>query len=114
MLVYITVHNYLCQYFLIVENVILLIMSCTVFTRLNAAAFITFELAEGGGTYSRAAFIRGHCLLFQRGVTVMRPAMVQVVGPVAGLGALEKELQQLPTALSAKYCIYSIKSLLFR
>ena len=26
-------------------------------TRLNAAAFITFELAEGGGVYSRAAFI---------------------------------------------------------
>ena len=29
----------------------------TIFTRLNAAAFITFELAEGGGAYSRAAFI---------------------------------------------------------
>ena len=29
----------------------------TVFTPLNAAAFITFELAEGEGAYSRAAFI---------------------------------------------------------
>ena len=29
----------------------------TVFTRLNATAFITFELAEGAGAYSRAAFI---------------------------------------------------------
>ena len=29
----------------------------TVFTRLNAAAFITFELAEGGSVYLRAAFI---------------------------------------------------------
>ena len=33
------------------------IYTCTVFTRLNAAAFITFELAERGGAYSRAAFI---------------------------------------------------------
>ena len=32
-------------------------MISTVFTRLNAAAFITFELAEGGDTYSRGAFI---------------------------------------------------------
>ena len=43
----------------------------TVFTRLNTAAFITFELAEGGSAYSRAAFIRGRRLLFQRGVTVL-------------------------------------------
>ena len=44
----------------------------------------------------------------------MRPAMVQAVGTVVGLGALEKESQQLSTTLSAKYCIHSIKSLLFR
>ena len=66
-----------------------------VFTRLNAAAFITFELAEGGDAYSRAAFIRGRRLLFQCGVTVLilllRPAMVQAVGTVAEPGALEKE-----------------------
>ena len=40
--------------------------------------------------------------------------MVQAVGPVVGLGALEKESQQLPTMLSAEYCIYSMKRLLFR
>ena len=83
----------------------------TVFTRLNAAAFITFDLAEGGGVYSRH-------LLFQRGVTVLilllRPAMVQAVGTVTRSGALEKESQQLPTMLSVKYCIYSTKRLLFR
>ena len=90
----------------------------TVLTRLNAAAFITFELAKGGGAYSRAVFIRGWRLLFQHRVTVLilllRPAMVQAVGTVAGPGALEKESQQLPTMLSAKYCIYSMKRLLFR
>ena len=63
----------------------------TVFARLNAAAFITFELAEGGG----AALIQGQHLLFQRGVTVLIlllcPAMVQAVGTVAGPGVLEKE-----------------------
>ena len=69
----------------------------TVFTRLNAAAFITFELAEGGGAYLGAAFIRGRRLLFQCEVTVLilllHPAMVQAVGTVAGSGALEKESQ---------------------
>ena len=63
---------------------------------------------------TRAAFIRGQHLLFQRGGTVinviliiliilLRPAMVQAVGTVAGPGALEKESQQLPTMLSVKY-----------
>ena len=82
--------------------------------------FITFELPEGGG----AALIRGRRLfeggnlLFQCGVTVLisllRPAMVQAVGTVAGPGALEKESQQLSTMLSEKYCIYSMKRLLLR
>ena len=40
--------------------------------------------------------------------------MVQAVGTVVGPGALEKESQQLPTMLSVKYCIYSMKCLLFR
>ena len=47
---------------------------------------------------------------------LLRPAMVQEItgGTVAGPGALEKESQQLPTMLSAKYCIYSMKRLLFQ
>ena len=77
-------------------------MVCTVISYLlnyNAAAFITFEQAEGGGAYLRVAFIRGRRLLFQ---DLLRPAMVQVVGTVAGPGALDKESQQLPTTLSVK------------
>ena len=72
--------------------------------------FITFELAEGGSAYLRAAFIisaRSYSINFIR-------FNVQAVGPMVGLGALEKELQQLPTMLSVKYCIYSMKRLLFR
>ena len=82
----------------------------TVFTLLNAEAFITFELTEGGCAYSRVAFIisvRSYSINFTR-------LNVQAVGPVAGPGALEKESQQLPTMLSVKYCIYSMKRLLFR
>ena len=83
----------------------------TVFTRLNAAAFITFELVEGGGSaYSRAAFM----ISAQSYSINLTRFMVQAVGTVAWPGALEKESQQLPTMLCAKYCIYSMKRLLFR
>ena len=80
---------------------IIIYLMCILYcTRLNAAAFITFELAEGGGAYSRAAFIRGQHLLFQRGVTVLilllRSAMVQAVGTVLGPGVLEKESHSYP------------------
>ena len=58
--------------------------------------FITFEPAEGGSAYSRAAFIRGRHLLFQRGVTVLilllRPAMAHGAGGgyCGGAGSVRK------------------------
>ena len=91
-------------------SIIIALKGDIVFIRLNAAVFITFELAEGGGAYLREAFIisaRSYSINFTR-------FNVQAVGPVAGPGALEKESQQLPTMLSVKYCIYSMKRLLFR
>ena len=82
----------------------------TVFTRLNAAAFITFELAEGGGTYLRVAFIISawsYSINFTR-------LNVQACGYCGGAGSVRKGIAAAAHNVSTKYCIYSMKRLLFR